>query len=262
MDSKLQHHPVPEEQVQRIKEEFADLVRTKDESSPNSKRRKSKSPPKKGKKTAESSPAGSPAVKKSPSKSPSQKGNKKKQGTGKKKKLDKLPERLNEDSDDEAPAQAVDPPPGQPRFKPTQPSASPRERSHEVVVEASASPALGEKGKKKGKNKTSTKGLSSSRGAQDVEDSFVRQVKELDEVLQRGSGDPPVFEDEADPRSSSGGRLRPEDSLNQSNKHGSMPAYTTKNSRRSSKHLSRAPSKTSKHSKQSKQARKSNKKLH
>ena len=34
MDSKLQHHPVPEEQYQQIKEEFADLVKTKDERSP------------------------------------------------------------------------------------------------------------------------------------------------------------------------------------------------------------------------------------
>ena len=36
MDSKLQHHLVPEEhsQYQQIKEEFADLVKTKDEGSP------------------------------------------------------------------------------------------------------------------------------------------------------------------------------------------------------------------------------------
>ena len=95
-------------------------------------------------------------MKKSPSKSPSQKGNKKKQATGKKKKLDKLPERLNEDSDDEPQAKviatppmpkAVAAPPRQPRFKPTEPAASPRARSPEVVVEASTSPVPGEKRK-------------------------------------------------------------------------------------------------------------------
>ena len=66
--------------------------------------------------------------------------------------------------------------------------------------------------------------------------------------MKQGDSRAAIPEDKADPKSSSRGRVAVEDSFNQSNRHASIPTYTTKNSRRSSKNLSRVPSKQSRKS--------------